>query len=59
MGIIKFALGAVWFLLTVGVLFRVWRADSYTGTSKVLWTLGVFMAPILGPVVWLLFGKRN
>lgn len=59
MGLIKFVLSVFWFVLTLGVLVRIWRNHSDSGVNKVLWTLGILLFPFLGPVVWLFYGKRN
>jgi hypothetical protein len=57
--LLKFIVSIVWLLLTIGVLVNLWRDKAGSGSSKVLWTLGILIFPILGPVLFLLFGART
>ncbi|WP_409286209.1 PLDc N-terminal domain-containing protein [Pontibacter sp. G13] len=54
----KFIIGVVWFLITIGALIYVWRSPQST-SAKILWTLGIFFFPVLGPICWILFGDRS
>lgn len=55
----KFILSIVWLFLTIGVLINLWRDKAGSSGSKILWTLGILLFPILGPVLFLLFGART
>lgn len=56
---LKAILSIFWLLLTIGVLVSLWRNRSLSSASKILWTLGVLFFPILGPVLFILFGERS
>ncbi len=57
--IIKFAISILWFVLTIGVLVNVWKEGKQETLGKLLWTVGVLAFPVLGPVIWLLYGSRS
>ncbi|MEL6624356.1 MAG: PLDc N-terminal domain-containing protein [Bacteroidota bacterium] len=46
----------VWFLLTIGVLFNIWKESKKTTFSKVAWTGFILFAPIFGSIMYMLFG---
>ncbi len=58
-GLIGFIISAVWLIITLGVLYNIWVESSLENTPKVLWTLGILIAPFLGPLAWILFGERT
>ncbi|PIY08564.1 MAG: hypothetical protein COZ18_11545 [Flexibacter sp. CG_4_10_14_3_um_filter_32_15] len=43
-------------LLIVYCFYSVWTSPSAMST-KVLWSLAIFFLPILGPILYLLFGR--
>ena len=57
--LLKILLSAFWLLLTVGVLISLWRNPQTSSSNKLLWTVGVLIFPILGPVMFILFGDRT
>lgn len=58
-GLVKFLVGAVWLLITIGALFNIWKSDARATGNKVLWTVGILFFPFLGPLAWILFGERK
>lgn len=59
LSLLKVLLSAVWLFLTFGVLINLWRDQGSSNLHKVWWSLGILLFPILGPVLFLLFGTRN
>lgn len=57
--LIKFVISILWFVLTIGVLVNIWRESNKETVSKLLWTVGVLAFPVLGPVIWILFGTNT
>lgn len=57
--VMKFLISIVWLLLTIGVLYNIWQKSRLDTLPKVLWTLGIFVFPFLGPVAWIFFGDRT
>ncbi len=49
----------VWLVITVAVLLAIWRDKGVQNSIKLLWTLAILFLPVLGPALWLLFGKRT
>jgi F0F1-type ATP synthase assembly protein I len=56
---------SVWnlLLLVQSVLFIVAMitilvSRRYTGGGKLVWVLLVFVLPVVGPIVWLIWGRR-
>ncbi|MCB0837183.1 MAG: PLDc N-terminal domain-containing protein [Bacteroidetes bacterium] len=58
-GIIKFAISILWFVLTIGVLVNIWKEGKQETIGKLLWTVGVLAFPVLGPIIWILYGTRS
>lgn len=56
--LIKFVISVLWFVLTIGVLVNIWRESNKETIAKLLWTVGVLVFPVLGPVIWILFGAN-
>lgn len=44
--------------LDIYAIFQVMNARA-SGTAKVLWTLLILIMPVLGFLLWLLFGPRD
>ncbi|MEZ4772615.1 MAG: PLDc N-terminal domain-containing protein [Bacteroidia bacterium] len=57
--LIKFAVSVLWFVLTIGVLVNIWRESNKETIAKLLWTVGVLVFPVLGPVIWILVGANS
>lgn len=45
-------------VLFVAGLVSVLRNDKYSGPGKLLWVVAMFFFPIIGPLVWFLFGRN-
>ena len=52
-------IGIVWFLLTLGMLFNLWKESKKPTLNKILWTGGILFAPVLGPILYMLFGMKG
>ncbi len=46
------------FLADVYAIYNIFSSRA-SGLSKILWTLGVVIFPVLGFIVWLIAGPRN
>jgi hypothetical protein len=55
-GIMSTLISIVWFLITIGVLVNVWQRKTMETITKLLWTFAVLVMPLLGPVLYMLFG---
>lgn len=44
--------------LNIWALVMIWQADSAL-PARILWTIGILLAPLIGFVVWFLFGSRS
>jgi Phospholipase_D-nuclease N-terminal len=45
-------------VLFIIALITILVSRRYTGGGKFIWVLLVFVLPVLGPIVWLVWGKR-
>lgn len=52
-------IGVLWFLLTIGVLYNIWKKGQQDTLQKLLWTIGILAFPFLGPLAWIIFGERT
>lgn len=51
-------LGLLWLILVVYAIVK--TVDSGAGTgAKVLWIVLILLLPVLGVILWLLFGPRR
>lgn len=50
--------GVVPFLLTAAGLFSAIRSNKPVNT-KLLWIILIVVAPVIGPLLWFLWGKKN
>jgi hypothetical protein len=50
-------LGLVILILDVWAIVRIMQSGADTGT-KVLWVVVILLLPVLGLILWLLFGAR-
>ena len=48
-------LGILYAVFVIYGLYRVWTSSSAMGT-KVLWSVAIFFLPLLGTILYLLFG---
>ncbi|HBG94245.1 MAG TPA: hypothetical protein DDY14_02745 [Chromatiaceae bacterium] len=51
-------LGLIHLVITVYALVRIFQSNAGTG-SKVLWTVLILLLPVLGLILWLLFGPKG
>ncbi|SDI50016.1 Phospholipase_D-nuclease N-terminal [Rhodococcus triatomae] len=45
--------------LFVGAIVDIARSDTYQTGGKAVWILLVFAFPVLGPVVWFVWGRKS
>jgi hypothetical protein len=48
-------LGLIWLALTIYAIVKIVGSGAGTG-SKVLWILLILLLPVLGLILWLIFG---
>ncbi len=48
-------LGLIWLALTIYAIVKIVGSTAGTG-SKVLWILLILLLPVLGLILWLIFG---
>lgn len=53
--------GILGFLIFIADIYAIYHVFSSraSGLSKILWTLGVVLFPVVGFIVWLLAGPRG
>ncbi len=51
-------LGLIHLILTVYAFVKIIQSDAGTG-SKVVWTVVILLLPVLGLILWLLFGPKG
>jgi hypothetical protein len=51
-------LGLIHLVITVYAFVKIIQSDAGTG-SKVLWTVVILLLPVLGLILWLLFGPKG
>lgn len=52
-------IGVIPLILALICLVDILRADFKDGTKKLLWVVIVLVAPVLGALIYLLFGRRQ
>ncbi|MBC7746134.1 MAG: PLDc N-terminal domain-containing protein [Flavobacterium sp.] len=57
-GLIRFIFGVIWAILIVVTLLDLFKSILPTNT-KLLWLIVILIAPIMGSVVYLLWGKNQ
>ncbi len=57
-GLFRFILGLLWFILIVIALLDLFRSGLPTNT-KLLWLIVILIAPVLGSLIYLLWGKNQ
>jgi Phospholipase_D-nuclease N-terminal len=45
-------------VLFIIALITILVSRRYTGGGKLIWVLLVFVLPVVGPIVWLIWGRR-
>ncbi|WP_373489481.1 PLD nuclease N-terminal domain-containing protein [Blastomonas sp.] len=51
-------LGLIILIADIYAIYQVFTSSASTG-SKVLWTLGILIFPVVGFIVWLIAGPRG
>lgn len=51
-------LGLIILILNIYAIVKVWGSGA-SGGGKILWTLGIFLFPVAGFIVWLLAGPKG
>lgn len=51
-------LGLIHLIITVYAFVKIIQSDAGTG-SKVIWTVLILLLPVLGLILWLLFGPKG
>ncbi len=51
-------LGLIILIADIYAIYQVFTSSTSTG-SKVLWTLGILIFPVIGFIVWLIAGPRG
>lgn len=57
-GIFRFIMGVIWFILIVIALLDLFKSGLPTNT-KLLWLIVILIAPVLGSLIYLLWGKHQ
>lgn len=51
-------LGLIWLIILVWAIVKVAKSSA-GGLAKLLWILGLLVFPLVGLIVWLLFGPKG
>ncbi|MWJ28678.1 PLDc N-terminal domain-containing protein [Halomonas sediminis] len=51
-------LGLIWLIIVIWAIVKVAKSSA-GGVAKVLWILGLLIFPLVGLIVWLLFGPKG
>lgn len=54
----EFLLGLIIFIVDVWAIIKIVQSRKPTGT-KVLWVVLILLLPVLGLILWLLFGRED
>lgn len=57
-GVFRFIFGIIWFILIVVTLLDLFKSSLPTNT-KLLWLIVILIAPVLGSLIYLLWGKNQ
>ena len=57
-GLFRFIFGVIWFILIVITLMDLFKSNLPTNT-KLLWLIVILIAPVLGSLIYLLWGKNQ
>ena len=57
-GLFRFIFGVIWFILIVITLVDLFKSNLPTNT-KLLWLIVILIAPVLGSLIYLLWGKNQ
>ncbi len=51
-------LGLIWLIIVIWAVVKVAKSSA-GGVAKILWILGLLIFPLVGLIVWLLFGPKG
>lgn len=60
--------GAEWLILFIGIPYlagliflvgTIWKRPDMEENTKLLWTIFIFMAPIIALIIYALYGRQN
>jgi hypothetical protein len=51
-------LGLLWLIVTIYALVKIVQSDAGTG-AKVIWIVLILLLPVLGVILWVLFGPKG
>lgn len=51
-------LGLILLIANIYALVKIWGSSTSTG-GKLLWSLGIFVFPLVGFIVWLIAGPKG
>ncbi len=54
----EFILGIIIFVIDIWAILNVWQSSSAV-LSKLLWTIGIIIFPVVGVIVWYFAGPRG
>ena len=57
-GLIRFIFGVIWAILIIIALMDLFQSPLRTNT-KLLWLIVILIAPVLGSLIYLLWGKNQ
>lgn len=49
----------IWFIFIAGVMYNIWQSPYHSRDEKFLWMGVVFFFPVIGILMWLLYGMRK
>ena len=52
-------LGLFWVVLVIYVLYTLWTRSRLTEGTKIIWTIIILIFPVLGLILYALFGRPN
>lgn len=51
-------IGLIVLALNIYALYNIWTSGA-SGLSKIIWSIGIFVLPVLGFIAWAIFGPRG
>ncbi|HIW90123.1 MAG TPA: PLDc N-terminal domain-containing protein [Candidatus Corynebacterium avicola] len=48
-----------WLVMFLLALFEILKHRTITGGSKVVWIIISFACPVLGPILWFIWGRKG
>lgn len=54
----EFLLGLIVLIVDIYAIYKTWTSSA-SGGAKVLWTLLILILPVIGVIIWFLFGPKG